>query len=173
MLTGRIDRIANNIVSGWAYNSADASEHLIIRAECSGTVIGSVEANGHRPDLKGAGIGEGDHAFSLPLPNNTDILELSVVAVSSAGAEIGLSSLKERELDIRVRTLGLDVQKLRNQVDGVLPRVLGGNDDVENRFSSIEARLDASEVFLMRIDEMMRKIIEADKKKRKRWLGIF
>lgn len=38
---------------------------------------------------------------------------------------------------------------------------------------NITSRLDAAEVFFVRLDEMMRKIIEAEKKKRKRWLGIF
>ena len=46
-------------------------------------------------------------------------------------------------------------------------------DDLAQRLIKLENRMESAEVFFVRIDEMMRQLVEEQKKRRKRFLGIF
>lgn len=69
MLEGYFDLVAGRDVCGWIWNPAQpllpVTAHVFINGEqvCSGL------ANHYRPDLQAAGIGGGEHAFYIPLPD--------------------------------------------------------------------------------------------------------
>lgn len=148
MLTGAVDVVLGGRVAGWAYDSSNPDRHLtIIVSDRNGEIARGV-ANILRQDLAGT-AGNGDHSFRLQIPDNLTIIDIEVVAEFGGEREI-LQRLREdrKAFDLPKQTL-------------------------EDRITAIETRMEAAEVFFMRLDEMLRKIIEADKKKRKRWLGIF
>lgn len=143
MIKGFVDIASSGRVSGWAFDDANPSEHLMIIVNGRGGRIVAGKADILRPDLAGI-AGNGDHSFRFEISPNLQDGDIQVRATSAGGDDVVLL-------------------EMRDTIAGTL----------ESRVAAIEARLDASEVFLMRLDEMLRKIIEADKKKRKRWLGIF
>ena len=71
---------------------------------------------------------------------------------------------------------------LKEEMDGLKERLdeHGGiedmpdmPDDLAQRLIKLENRMESAEVFFVRIDEMMRQLVEEQKKRRKRFLGIF
>lgn len=68
MIHGNFDCIAGRDVCGWAWNPTTPSESLLVTVLLDGMVVCQGIANQHRPDLHAAGIGLGNHAFYLPLP---------------------------------------------------------------------------------------------------------
>ena len=148
MLTGAVDVVLGGRVAGWAYDSSDPARHLTIIVSTRHGEIARGTANILRPDLAGS-VGDGDHSFRIQIPENLTQADIEVAATYGEDV-IVLHRLRTapRETKDHVKT-------------------------VEERLSAIETRLDATEVFLMRLDEMTRKIIDAENKKRKRWLGIF
>lgn len=149
MITGVVDMVAKGRVSGWAFNSEAPDEHLTVIVKGRNGFQATGAADILRPDLIGK-LGDGDHSFRIEVPPLFSFDDVSVTVVSDNGQELSLLSASE--------ALRLDEERYA----GLAQRVEG-----------IESRLDAAEVFFVRLDEMMRKIIEAEKKKRKRWLGIF
>lgn len=68
VIQGNFDCIAGRDVCGWAWNPAEPSVPVAIRVLLDGALVCQGTANHHRPDLKAAGIGTGNHAFYVPLP---------------------------------------------------------------------------------------------------------
>jgi hypothetical protein len=196
MLSGRVDDVQHGKVSGWAFNDEQPSEHLLIRVMRGPQVIASGVANITRRDLPDAGVGDGDHAFSIDLPPNvTSSLELVVVAQSQKAGEIilpiatsderafdrmfaafsgyyeqALIRFKEELDDVKARCLALETTErpASNHISTAeLP------DDLTQRLTRLESRMEAAELFFVRIDESVRKLVEGRAGKRKRFLGIF
>lgn len=66
-LRGRFEGIRHGCAEGWAMDSGDPTRRLSIEVHLGGQLVGRCEAGNFRPDLLEAGIGDGRHAFSLPL----------------------------------------------------------------------------------------------------------
>ncbi len=66
-VVGRLDEASVHQVSGWAWNPAKPRAAVGLVVSVDGTELARVTANAHRPDLAGAGIGDGHHAFKLQL----------------------------------------------------------------------------------------------------------
>jgi hypothetical protein len=191
MLTGRVDELRNNKVYGWAYNSEKPSEHLVIRIMQGPQVIASGVANLMRPDLPEAGIGDGDHAFEILVPQNiTSFHGLMIVAQSVREGEIALpiATNDDRRLDdlfevfseryeAALFALKDEIDHLReSQATRPEPLVKPPLDSqLETRLAKLEQRIEASEIFVMRIDSQIRELIEAAKKQKqtKRFFGLF
>lgn len=189
MLTGRVDTLTNFKLTGWAFNTEAPGEHLIIRVNYGVQVVATGVANIMREDLPKSGIGAGDHAFKIDMPHNfTSVNGLMVIAQSQKHGEIALpiATNDERTLDALFNTFSKRYEKalvlLKEEVDGFKERLdeHGGveelpdmPDDLAQRLIKLENRMDSAEVFFVRIDEMMRQLVEEQKKRRKRFLGIF
>jgi hypothetical protein len=195
MLTGRVDDLRNAKIYGWAFNSEQPDEHLIIRVMQGPQVIASSVANIMRPDLPESGVGKGDHAFEILMPPNiTSFHGLMLIAQSVKSGEIALpiATNDERKLDdlfsvfsqqyedalialkeeldaVQARCEALESGPVHEDVRGVdLP------EDLHQRLVKLEQRIDSAEVFFIRIDESVRQLVEQAKKgRRKRFLGIF
>ena len=67
-LHGRIDATSFTVLEGWAWDEAQPGLPVQLRVRDNGVVIGTVLADMFRPDLAGAGIGNGRHAFRFIIP---------------------------------------------------------------------------------------------------------
>jgi hypothetical protein len=97
-----VDCITSTEVSGWAYKEDDPKQHVIVSIRHKRRKLGSTVANDFRSDLKEAGIGAGDHAFSITFspPLSDEALRDAAVVVSAAGghwAELEITEEKRAE----------------------------------------------------------------------------
>ena len=192
MLTGRVDDLRNSKIFGWTFNTESPGEHLVVRVMQGPRVIASGVANLLRPDLPDAGIGEGDHAFEIVMPPNIDSFHgLMVIAQSAKDGEIALpiASNDDRRLDDLFDIFSSRYEEaliaMKEELDRVKDRCdsLEGESeattttlppDLDHRLAKLETRMEAAEIFFVRIDEMVHKLVDAQRKKtRKRFLGIF
>ena len=192
MLIGRVDELQNGKIYGWAFNEEQPTEHLIIRIMRGPQVIASGVANIMRPDLPAAGIGDGDHAFQVEVPANITSFEgLMIIAQSQKFGELPLpiANSDERRVDELFSALSKDYEEaliaLKEELDAVKERcetletkgkgagLTALPEDLSQRLIRLETRMDAAEVFFIRIDEAVRKLVDEKKVKKKRFLGLF
>jgi hypothetical protein len=186
MLIGNIDAFERGKLFGWAFNPQDTSEHLAIRVQAGKEVVAEGIAKLVRPDLPGAGVGAGDHAFELALPSSIKSLDgLVITARSARHGELELSALPNDNqqlnavLQIYTSRYNSALQILKAQLDEAREQIeqfkLDGiqieasvPSDVDTRLNGLESRVDSIEVFLLRIDESLRALAEAQRPQR-RW----
>jgi hypothetical protein len=192
MLIGRVENFDRSYLMGWAFNKEAPGEHVIIRVNFGTQIVATGVANILRPDLPKSGIGAGDHAFKIELPSNiTSMNGLMVIAQSQKHGEIALpiATNDDRTLDALFNAftkrydsalvvLKQDMDSLKERVEerGSSSGVIDTTDlpdDLAQRLAKLENRMESAEVFFVRIDEMMRQLVDEKKKRRKRFLGIF
>ncbi|MFV3126358.1 glycosyltransferase family 92 protein [Niveispirillum sp. KHB5.9] len=69
MIRGHFDRIAGRDVCGWAWDPTAPLVPVTVQVLLNGQVVAAGIADHHRPDLEAACIGNGHHAFFIPLPD--------------------------------------------------------------------------------------------------------
>jgi hypothetical protein len=86
---GVIDNVTPDRLYGWAWDFGHPAHRVRVLLRIAGETLAEARADGARPDLAKAGIGDGCHAFELPLrPEWRDRLaELAVVAFGEDGRE--------------------------------------------------------------------------------------
>lgn len=95
MVEGYLDSVGGGCVHGWARDAREPAP-VTVTIYCQGRPAGSVIANIFRPDLKQAGIGDGNHGFAFPLPPGlTGDLTGSVNGTSLIGKLSAPSTLAE------------------------------------------------------------------------------
>lgn len=65
---GSLDILNGCRIEGWAFDENEPSRHLDVRLEIDGISLHPYRASTTRNDLREAGIGDGDHAFSIQVP---------------------------------------------------------------------------------------------------------
>jgi hypothetical protein len=187
MIIGRVDKVGNDRAFGWAAEDGNFSEHVLIEIWHDGAVVASGIADRLRADLKEGGFGEGDHAFEVDLPEGQLAEGIEVRATSSlSSAVLEFADANEHKFselyDIlvsRYDTLFAAMARRSQAFEGEFRQSLNKlveerNDRVLDTLQSFDERLQTAEVSLMRIDEMVRRLIEQNsKKRRKLFLGIF
>jgi hypothetical protein len=194
MLTGRVDELVDGLIFGWAFNDEQPNEHLVIRVMRGPQVIASGVANIMRRDLPDAGIGDGDHAFRINVPPNiTSFQGLMIIAQSQKSGEMPLpiATNDERRFDEMFTAFSARYEEVlvrfKDEMDGIKARCRALENaqqavpthsaelpaDLEDRLNRLEARMEAAEVFFVRIDEAVRRLVEGKAGKRKRFLGLF
>jgi glycosyltransferase involved in cell wall biosynthesis len=119
-----IDATTDRGIDGWVMIPTHPSHRCVVALKEGSKIHARTVASRFRPDLQAAGIGDGCHAFLLPMPrplldgaeHNLEVIELStgraltaqpIVWRSTAGtADSGLTS-KEARLDIPPQGAGL------------------------------------------------------------------
>src|SRR5712691_1463279 len=66
-LQGCIDEANGKRITGWIWNRLHPGEPIAVELIAGNTRLASVMANQYRSDLRQAGIGDGRHAFTIPL----------------------------------------------------------------------------------------------------------
>jgi YD repeat-containing protein len=70
MPQGYFDSASCTTVSGWAWDSAQPNTPIIVTLFDGSQPVASILADQYRADLVAAGIGDGRHGFSMPLPDS-------------------------------------------------------------------------------------------------------
>ncbi|MFK7989684.1 MAG: phytanoyl-CoA dioxygenase family protein [Sandaracinaceae bacterium] len=68
MARGFLDGVSEGRVLGWAWDPASPSTRQRVALTIDGQPVADVTAEGVRPDLESAGVGDGGHAFDVPVP---------------------------------------------------------------------------------------------------------
>ena len=168
MISGRVDEMRNSKVHGWAFNSDDRNERLEILIKRGDEIVASGIADAFREDLPNAGVGDGKHAFGIPVPPTfASFLGLTVVARSASSGEVQLPIANNDERKIDSLFAGVTrrydnlLLEMKSEVDAVKAGASSEwRDEVNERLARIEKRLEDFEVFVMRLDEMTRKLQE-------------
>lgn len=91
-LHGLVDNAAPDRLYGWAWNATVPQERVAVELRLAAAAVFRTQANFARPDLAKAGIGDGCHAFEIPLEPDwiRRRAELSVVARAEDGTEFNV-----------------------------------------------------------------------------------
>ncbi len=175
--TGYVEVVAADRVLGWAWDPSRPDARLRVELRLDGAVLAEGLADRPRDDLAAGGIGDGAHAFSLPVdPAHRDRgAELSVLAhgadgaatlgnaagTPAAGAAAGLARI-ERGLTALVGSQRL----IHRNLQAVLMAVRGGAASPPADAAIAEAREElrqqvaALEIFVTRLDDRLARLAE-------------
>lgn len=180
-LQGYIDAIEPDRVYGWAWNSGDPSERLMIEIRQGDQLIVSVEANQPRPDLVTNGIGDGRYAFVANVAAIGEIDRASPITVTAMTADgtgaielkrqkgapsptnvsaavIGEIRARDQRLQGQLRQL-VSVAKERDGLDQELhERLTESLGKLDSALPEVERRIGALEVFELRFDTLLQKV---------------
>jgi hypothetical protein len=83
---GRVDAVDGHHLFGWVQDDAHPGDRLTVEVSLDGRVVATGLADRPRIDLRRNGIGDGGHAFDLPLPDEALAARgrLVVTAISPA-----------------------------------------------------------------------------------------
>jgi len=89
-LCGRLDQAQRERIRGWARDKRRPAEPVALQVLDNGVPIARLLANGYRPDLAGAGLGDGRHGFDLLIPGGLSPLVRHVIQIrrESDGTEL-------------------------------------------------------------------------------------
>ena len=92
-VAGYVEAMTSNAALGWAW-CPGLDDRLSVELRLGEQTVARSCADGMREDLARSGIGDGKHAFTLPIPDamRTRISELRVFAVREDGAAIALET---------------------------------------------------------------------------------
>jgi hypothetical protein len=88
-VAGRVDAIDNGRLYGWAFDRSQPSARMQVVVSLGAQKIAEATADKLRSDLRRNGVGDGQHAFDIPLPESVTARQrdLSIVAISPSGEE--------------------------------------------------------------------------------------
>ncbi|MCX5577478.1 hypothetical protein [Kaistia terrae] len=176
-LTGRVDAIDNGRLYGWAFDRSQPSSRMQIIVSLGSQRVAEATADKLRSDLRRNGVGDGQHAFDIPLPESVTARQrdLSIVAVSPTGEErilyaptldeqaaealiaapltrvlekLEVLMAAQRQLQLNQRGLQRAGEASATGVDAPPAQL----DQIEVTQTEIVSRLSELEVFLMRFD---------------------
>jgi len=124
-LSGHLDRVSRDgWVSGWCWYPDRPGAHVDLAVLVDEERVGSIRADGFRPDLQQAGIGDGTHGFAFALPYAVLADKGTLrVAVQEAGTGRNLSDPVTVRLgrmaaaEERIIDLERQVRLLRGQIE--------------------------------------------------------
>jgi Spherulation-specific family 4 len=87
---GFLDAVTCDIIDGWAWDSSQPNSPINVDVYDGTTLIATLPADKFRPDLQPAGIGNGYHAFHVPLPAGLIDKQAHSVSVKFSGTVIDL-----------------------------------------------------------------------------------
>ena len=92
-IAGYVDELREDRVWGWAWDRRSPSLRLEIQVWIGDNPVATALADRARPDLKANGVGDGQHAFEIPLPEataETVSLPIRIMAKGPGGELIAL-----------------------------------------------------------------------------------
>ena len=167
-IQGVVDNVAAGRIFGWAWNPSQPEERVLVELRLGQKTVARTRADGQREDLHAAGIGDGRHAFDLPL--TPELIErraeIFVVARTEDGLEVPLPILGARRalgavpdggerapgaaLSRSMRALSGAQQALREQMDALACRL--PTEAATAALIDLRARVEALEIWCLRID---------------------
>lgn len=185
-LQGYVDAIEPDRLYGWAWNSNDPSERLMIEIHQGEQLIVRLEANQPRPDLVANGIGDGRYAFVANVAAIGEINRASPITVTAMTADgdnvielkrqsaapgqatpaagpvsaavLGEIRARDQRMQGQLRQL-VTVAKERGGLDQELhDRLVDSLSRLDVSVPELEKRISALEVFELRFDTLLQKI---------------
>ena len=89
MVRGSVDTVTETVVTGWVY-SPGRTAPVSVQAVLNHEILGETTASNHRPDLKEAGLGDGNSGFEIKLYREIDPLYVPFVRVTVDGGDAEL-----------------------------------------------------------------------------------
>jgi hypothetical protein len=170
-IQGLVDSATTTHLFGWAWNAAAALERVTIELRLGDEVVATTLADQDRADLAPAGIGDGRHAFALPLQPEwrQRPAELAVVARAADGVEAPLAiRIRRAEADSNavlqklVETVGRTHRELRQDLEQLARRLppeearLGEQlNALREGQAALDAKLETLTLWLVRLDERL------------------
>ncbi|WP_426955044.1 hypothetical protein [Muricoccus radiodurans] len=153
-IRGLVDNVHSGRVFGWAWVPARPGERLRIALRVGREVVVETVAEAERADLLGAGVGDGRHAFDLPLSPALMArrAELSVVARAADGTEMALPIRAPRRERLALAAVpDASERPVANVPAG--PVVAGP--DVGAALAALEGRVETLETWCLRLDDRL------------------
>lgn len=160
-VTGFIEAATADAVLGWAWSPLSPQARVTIELRLGGAVLAEVSADASRDDLVASGIGDGCHAFAIPVPASARarLAELQVTGRVGGGEAVllgrppsadGVADRLDR-LQKGVEMVVASQRVLHRNLQAVLLRP-----PVEEAVpSTIADQLRMLEIFVMRLDERL------------------
>lgn len=98
--TGYLDGVVHRIIFGWAYDSQYPDRALDVEVKINGELAGRTVANVFRSDLRDSGIGNGYHAFQIPIPEEIESVECVEVYIAGSSHRLAASSPEPIRADL-------------------------------------------------------------------------
>ena len=89
MIRGSVDTVTETAVTGWIY-SLGRKAPITVQAILNHEILGDATASTHRPDLKEAGLGDGNSGFEIKLYRPIDPLYVPFLRVTVDGGDAEL-----------------------------------------------------------------------------------
>lgn len=92
-IVGYVEAVTDTAALGWTWRPGTDAK-LAVELRLNGQIVAKSVANGLREDLARSGIGDGHHAFTLPIPEavRPRSSELSVFAIGDDGVAVALNT---------------------------------------------------------------------------------
>jgi hypothetical protein len=167
-IAGYVEAVTATAVLGWAWTPGDAQQRLHVELRLGDTVVSTAVADQLREDLARNGIGDGHHAFSLPVPESARarVAELRVFARTEDGDAAPIGSPPAPEgLTERLDRLQRGLESIagsqrvlhRTLQSAVLSRAEAPASDgaAEAAQTALQQQVAALEMVAVRIDEKL------------------
>lgn len=169
-LQGLVDNATPDRLYGWAWNANEPGERLAIEARLGATTVFATAADLARPDLAKAGVGDGCHAFEIPLAADwiQRRSELAVIARAVDGTELvvpvrirrAAGDSPERDVQRAVEALVAGQRRLHEDLRGIATRVPEPGERAAlttllQSHRDLQERLDVLTLWLTRLDERL------------------
>lgn len=136
-LEGLVDNATSTRMFGWAWNATRPEERVTVELRLGEEVVATTLAERERQDLVKAGVGDGRHAFELPLTPEwvARRAEMSVVVRAADGSE--------HSLPLRIRRADVDPS---GSIQRVLEATASAHRQLREELRRIAGRLPSTEV---------------------------
>lgn len=137
---GLVDRALPDRLYGWAWNASNPGERVAVELRLGDALVARTTADLARHDLEKAGVGDGCHAFELPLEAEwiRRASELSVVVRTADGVATPIPMRVRRQAP---ETTALPPAGLQRTLDGLA----AGQERVGAQVADLAARLPGPE----------------------------
>jgi hypothetical protein len=167
-VVGYVEAITEGAALGWAWRSG-LNERLTVELRLGEQTIGQACADGLREDLARSGIGDGRHAFTLPIPEamQSRANELRVFVVREGEAPVALDAPPppdasadriahlQRGVDMLIGSQRLIHRNLQAALLQQTPSLTTALADIAAAQASLQDSIATVELFAIRLEEAL------------------
>jgi hypothetical protein len=164
---GVVDNATPDRLYGWAADFGDLARRVTVQLRLAGETVAETLAEGTRPDLAEAGIGDGRHAFELPLraEYRDRLQELSIIGLGADGREFQIAfRLPRREppppgnsIQRTVEGVIADQRDLRRELAELRDRAVQA--PPAEAVEELRTRVAQMELWLTRLDSRIAEVV--------------
>jgi hypothetical protein len=169
-LQGLVDNATPDRLYGWAWNATGPGERVAIEARLGTTMVFATTADLARPDLAQAGVGDGCHAFEIPLEADwvRRRAELAIVARATDGTEMAVpvrirrpaGDAPERDMQRTVEAVVAGQRRLHDELRAMAARLPSAPERealgaLAQSHRDLQERLEVLTLWLTRLDDRL------------------